>query len=279
MSTTNNKSTNFQLVRHFCKVFGQPTPAILQRNILEENPKLMQFRLSLIEEEIRELNEAFEENNMIEVIDALNDIEYVVYGMGVTIGSDLDEAFKIIHETIMSKLYINEQEAFDTMVSYKSLSNFQTVVNFLKLIGHAAPDNLQKNIIEENPKLVQFRLSMIEQHFKKLKKAVEENNMTKVIITLVNIIFDVYSMGVTIGVDLDETFKIVHESNMSKLCRTEQEAMDTLLHYKTVPDFANVNVKYRSSDDGKYFVVYNGDTGKVLKSKYFTLPDFSKLMA
>lgn len=163
------------------------------------------------------------------------------------------------------------------MSNSNNLSNFQAVAHFCKVFGQPTPDTLQKNILEENPKLTDFRLSLIEEEFRELKDAVKDNNMTEVIDALADILYVVYGMGVSFGIDLDKAFKIVHESNMSKLCRTEQDAMDTLEHYKTLPGFENVNVKYRPSEDNKYFVVYNGETGKVLKSKYFTLPDFSQL--
>ena len=93
----NNQLTNFECVGQFHEVFGHPKPITLQKNILEENPKLAQFRLSLIQEEFNELKTAVSENNMTEVIDALGDILYVVYGMGQAFGIDLDKVFKIVH--------------------------------------------------------------------------------------------------------------------------------------------------------------------------------------
>jgi len=42
-------------------------------------------------------------------MDALGDIVYVCYGMAASMGLDLHEAFKIIHESNMSKLCLTEE--------------------------------------------------------------------------------------------------------------------------------------------------------------------------
>lgn len=62
------------------------------------------LRLKLIKEEVSELEQAIEQNNLIEIADALTDILYVVYGAGATYGIDLDACFKEVHRSNMSKL-------------------------------------------------------------------------------------------------------------------------------------------------------------------------------
>lgn len=158
------------------------------------------------------------------------------------------------------------------------LTNFQSVGQFHEIFGHPKPSTLQKNILTENPKLAQFRLDLISEEFNELKKAVSENNMTEVIDALGDILYVVYGMGQAFGIDLDKAFKIVHESNMSKLCRNQDEAIETVEYYKTLPGFENVKVGYRPSVEPGYYVVFNIDTGKILKSKYFKLPDFNQMM-
>lgn len=157
-------------------------------------------------------------------------------------------------------------------------TNFQSVVEFMRVFGQSTPDTVQKDIMQSDPKLLKFRLDLIREEVRELEQAAKDNDMTEVIDALGDILYVVYGMGAAFGINLDRAFEIVHASNMSKLCRTEQEALDTLAHYKTLPGFENVNVKYRPSPDGKYYVIYNADTGKILKSKYFTLPDFREMM-
>jgi len=157
-------------------------------------------------------------------------------------------------------------------------TNFEAVGEFHTVFGHPKPDTLQKDAIAENLKLVQFRLNLINEEFTELKEAVAENNMTEVIDALGDILYVVYGMGQALGIDLDRAFKIVHDSNMSKLCKNENEAIETVDYYKTLPGFEQTNVGYRLSTVNNLYVVYDINTGKILKSKYYTLADFTELV-
>ena len=172
---------------------------------------------------------------------------------------------------------MSEQQSTSSNVHDRQ-SNFEAVKEFCTLFEQPTPSTIQPNVITENPKLVNFRLSLINEEVKELHQAVNENNMVEVVDALGDILYVVYGMGVSLGINLDQAFRIVHESNMTKLCKTEQEAIDTLAHYKTLPDFADVKVNYRPSKDGKYYIIYNEATGKILKSKYFSPPNFHRMM-
>ena len=76
-------------------------------------------------------------------------------------------------------------------------------------------------------------------------------------------------MGYVFNIDVDDDFRLIHESNMSKLCRTKDSALQTVQKYEK--DYKNGNSPYDSpayklSDNGEYYVVYNKSTNKVLKS-------------
>lgn len=158
------------------------------------------------------------------------------------------------------------------------MTNFERVGEFHTTFGHPKPTTLQRDLTAD-PKLIKLRLDLIREEFNELCEAVKDNDIKEVIDALSDILYVTYGMGQAYGIDLDRAFKIVHASNMSKLCRNEQEAIDTIEHYKTLPGFENVDVKYRLADDGTNYVIYNATTGKTLKSKYFTLPDFTEMMA
>ena len=85
--------TNFNKVCEFNKAFGLPHNDTSPENILDDK-KLLDLRVSLCIEEIKELIEAFEQKDFIEVIDALTDELYVLYGAGSSLGINLDEKFK-----------------------------------------------------------------------------------------------------------------------------------------------------------------------------------------
>tara|TARA_R100001460_G_C3533306_1_gene173752 strand:- start:639 stop:986 length:348 start_codon:yes stop_codon:yes gene_type:complete len=63
-----------------------------------------ELRLELIAEELDELSDAVADRDMIEIADALTDLLYVVYGAGHAFGIDLDECFREVHASNMSKL-------------------------------------------------------------------------------------------------------------------------------------------------------------------------------
>ena len=92
--------TNFEKVGIFMKTFGQEvkTKAELSNN------KINELRISLINEELEELKKAIEDNDILEVADALTDILYVAYGAGHAFGIDLDKCFNEVQVSNMSKL-------------------------------------------------------------------------------------------------------------------------------------------------------------------------------
>ena len=92
--------TNFELVEDFMEAMGQEVNAV--PSFPEE--EIQRLRLDLIEEELDELHYAIDNKDMVEIADALGDLLYVVYGAGHAFGIDLDECFKEIHASNMSKL-------------------------------------------------------------------------------------------------------------------------------------------------------------------------------
>ena len=82
-------------------------------------------------------------------------------------------------------------------------------------------------------------------------------------------------MGCFIGINLDKSFKIVHESNMTKVCNNEQLAKNTVKWYLDNDDRYK-SPSYRKNDYG--YIVYNKDTGKILKSIQYVPADFEILL-
>lgn len=158
-----------------------------------------------------------------------------------------------------------------------SLTNFEKVGQFHETFGHPKRDKLQKNLLTEDPEQVQFRLNLIHEEVRELVTAVKDKNLTEVIDGLTDILYVVYGMGHVFGIDLDRAFQATHDSNMSKLCKSEQEAIDSVEYYKKAPAY-KLDVSYRPAVDSGY-VIYDKATGKILKSKYFTRPDFSSILS
>tara|TARA_S200000501_G_scaffold174492_1_gene164202 strand:+ start:1751 stop:2131 length:381 start_codon:yes stop_codon:yes gene_type:complete len=92
--------TNFELVEDFMEAMGQN---VYCRPVFAEEDTC-RLRLDLIEEELDELHYAIDNKDLVEVADALTDLLYVIYGAGHAFGIDLDECFKEVHASNMSKL-------------------------------------------------------------------------------------------------------------------------------------------------------------------------------
>lgn len=68
------------------------------------NDDTVMLRVDLIEEELAELLIAIENSNITNVADALADLLYVVYGTGAAFGINLNDVFKEVHDSNMSKV-------------------------------------------------------------------------------------------------------------------------------------------------------------------------------
>lgn len=155
------------------------------------------------------------------------------------------------------------------------MSNFQKVGQFHELFEHPKKSSPTMDVFATNPKLISLRLALINEEVSELKEAVEQSDFTETVDALTDILYVVYGMGHSIGVDLDKAFSIVHDSNMTKLCKTEEQAIETctwLKEYK--PEYTPV---YRKTKDGTAYLIYDSVTGKVLKSKYYTPANFKSM--
>lgn len=112
--------SNFQKVFAFNRAFDVPVRTKVQHDIWTKNPELVKLRMDLIREEMGELEEAVADHDMTETIDALSDLLYVVYGMGASLGINLDGAFDIVHSSNMSKVCMTEEDANITVQKYNN---------------------------------------------------------------------------------------------------------------------------------------------------------------
>jgi predicted HAD superfamily Cof-like phosphohydrolase len=101
--------SNFNKVGTFMKTFGQE----VKTKPSFSNDKINKLRIDLIKEELDELQEAMENNDLLEVADALTDILYVTYGAGHAFGIDLDKCFDEVQNSNMSKLGENGEPIYN----------------------------------------------------------------------------------------------------------------------------------------------------------------------
>lgn len=170
----------------------------------------------------------------------------------------------------------------------KKITNFYYVKTFIdELMGN-------ENSISHNPNSIhkpniKYVLNKINAFYLKLEKECENNIMTNTIystdkidkdstlknkfLSVSQIIYNLLKMTYTLAhiynINADSDFAIIHESNMSKLCDTEQDAKDTVSDYQ---------IKYKAGKspyDSPYYyelpelkkwIVKNKSSGKALKN-------------
>jgi predicted HAD superfamily Cof-like phosphohydrolase len=101
--------SNFNKVGTFMKTFGQE----VKTKPSFSTDKINKLRIDLIKEELEELTEAMDNNDLLEVADALTDILYVTYGAGHAFGIDLDKCFDEVQSSNMSKLDANGKPIYN----------------------------------------------------------------------------------------------------------------------------------------------------------------------
>ena len=121
----------------------------------------------------------------------------------------------------------------------------------------------------------QLRIDLIAEELKELQEAVNDNNMVEIADALCDLQYVL--AGAVLEFGLGDKFKTlfdeVHRSNMSKACKTVEEANETISHYKV-----NSNVEaYHKEIDGLFLVYRNGDH-KTLKSINYSPADLKGLL-
>ena len=110
------KIDSLNQVAEFHKTFNHPVldkPQIPSENRCE-------LRVSLLQEELNEFAQAIKDKNIIEIADALCDIQYVLSGavLEFGLGDKFVELFNEVQRSNMSKACNSEQEAIDTLTHY-----------------------------------------------------------------------------------------------------------------------------------------------------------------
>lgn len=104
-------------VADFHKTFNAP---ILNEPQIPSSQRC-ELRVSLLQEELNELREAIENNDIVEIADALVDLQYVLSGavLEFGLGDKFFELFNEVQRSNMSKACNNELEAQATLEHYK----------------------------------------------------------------------------------------------------------------------------------------------------------------
>lgn len=111
------KIDSLNQVAEFHKTFNAP---ILDKPQIPDDSRC-KLRVLLLQEELNELSEAIEKKDLIEIADALCDLQYVLSGavLEFGIGDKFVELFNEVQRSNMSKACSSMQEALATLSHYK----------------------------------------------------------------------------------------------------------------------------------------------------------------
>ena len=123
------------------------------------------------------------------------------------------------------------------------MSNFNKVGIFMKTFGQ----EVKSKPSFSTDKINKLRIDLIKEELDELKEAMKNNDLLEVADALTDILYVTYGAGHAFGIDLDNCFDEVQNSNMSKL-----------------------------GENGE--PIYN-DSGKVMKGPNYFKPDLSKFVS
>ena len=290
---TTQKITNFNPINNFRKEF------------FNSSPNIIKLRLDLIKEEIEELHTAIIENDIIEHRDACADILYVVYGMADVFGIAIDDVFNNKFQSKIIKYYMDIDNNIDNIdninnndnksinmfmnkyidatnnhkLTIDNFNNVKTFTNeFLEYDISSKSREYLITIIYDNIKSKYLELELncykpfedyIDIPLYSSSYILNENRADYIAHNLYELLVWTYIMTVVIGVDANADFSIVHDSNMSKLCDTEEDAIDTVNDYNTkyiAGTSPYDSPYYYYLDNLDKWIVKNLSSGKALKN-------------
>ena len=249
------------------------------RKHIFDSHSTIRLRLNLIKEELTELNDAIKQNDRIETRDACADILYVVYGMADVLGIDIDYIFSDNIHSIVLKHCIDHDQSYSNKImdniilSYNilNISNFKYVKIFInEILGSEISTKYNKS----DAKFVKLVLAKLNGLYNELEANCEKDcdldeKFKYVSYNIFELLKWTYVMTIAFNVNADSDFAIVHDSNMSKLCDSEDDAKATVADYEA---------KYKSGNspyDSPYYyylsnlnkwIVKNKSSGKALKN-------------
>lgn len=225
----------YDAVGLFHEVFGHPHETEPIVNIFDVNMKLVEFRISLIAEEVGEFVEAIKKNNLIEAVDAVCDTLYVVNGAYHAIGG----------------IYRNSTDFYE----------FALVDQFY----HSTVLELESIAIENS-------IQMLQSLVNGLKTSATNHDFDGFLHVLQSLQHECYRIANTLGFNVDQCFNIVQSSNMSKVCTSESDARVSVDWYVHNDD-RYAEPAYRESSKKGYWIIFNNATSKILKSRNFVEPE------
>ena len=157
------------------------------------------------------------------------------------------------------------------MKKFDQLDSLNQVAEF----HHAFHHPVLPDPVIPSEKRCQLRVALLSEELDELKEAIKKNDLVQVADALCDIQY-VLSGAVLefgLGSKFRELFDEVQRSNMSKACRSEEDALKTIEHYENRD---NTECYYKKIDG--YFLVYRKSDNKTMKSVNYSPADIKGIL-
>jgi predicted HAD superfamily Cof-like phosphohydrolase len=119
------------------------------------------------------------------------------------------------------------------------MSNFEKVKKFMQTFGQ----EVKSKASFPSEKIVDLRFALIEEELLELKVALKEKNITEVADALTDILYVTYGAGHAFGINLNQCFDEVQNSNMSKLGNDDKPIYNESGKVMKGPNYFKPNLK------------------------------------
>jgi len=121
----------------------------------------------------------------------------------------------------------------------------------------------------------QLRVALIEEELRELKEAIENDDLVEIADALCDIQYVLSGAVLEFGLKdkFADLFDEVQRSNMSKACKTKEEAEATMKHY-----LENEGVESYCVETDGLFLVYRKSDNKTLKSIHYSAADLKSIL-
>lgn len=159
------------------------------------------------------------------------------------------------------------------MKETKQIPMHSCVAMWLKTIGQEKPSQPQLMTGKQKELYTQITKEETDE----LYAAIEANDLTEICDGLFDSLWTITQLAMMHGININDLTRAGYMSNMSKFCKTRQEAVDTVIAYELGkhPNKPGVVIDTVFQQVGDLYVIRRTSDGKVMKSINFKEPDFS----
>ncbi len=177
----------------------------------------------------------------------------------------------------MQSSYLDEESLQEESILFstkfkkvRTMSNFRKVVQFHENFGH--PVNKQGFDWLE-PEREELRKTLIREEFNEVLEAFEKRDAANLAKEVGDLLYVVYGLAAELGIDIDMVVARIHQSNMSKICKSMEEAIEGVEMYRA----NGIEVDVEENDDGT-FTLFREEDGKILKGPRYEEPQLNNLL-